>query len=301
MATDEVLCTQTQLELGSIVMNEIFNTSFCVCCILFSSMSPCFAQQLEQGEEQIEAKEEKPLEVMLLREVKAEVRKVCEIDFSLEISRLEDFFELDNEASDRFREGCDRSIEDYLGRIQDEQICMTCMQMMDVGDELPGFELNGRKHVLEGQEDEMAIAAPKISLCLYKSRIVVVVEDADGMGTSTSMMAYDQTLNDDLADILKETVPELTEGDWNRFSEHRTKEKLERVVSLLMATLEVELKLSDEQLEPAREWVRSSLDKGLAESELMAAATLGLRQLDGSPGFLTEVQKKVLKLLQIDR
>ncbi len=265
----------------------------CLCCLVQVAV----AQEEMKPDVVPKTKDRSPIEKLVLKEVRKEIRMICEIKFSLSRARYKKFFELDDDSCARLKVRSEELTNDFLESVTDNHILTTCLRMGEVGQGISGFEINGRKCVLEGSEGDQDVISPKLSMSLSLARILVQIERGLG-GKTTTNLGYLRKLNVDSKRLLKSVLPDITDEDLASYTKHCNEEKLDRVASLILASLEVQLKLSEDQLEPARQWIRDSLDESMYKRGLLSASKAAVKKLPKSPEFLTDAQKKVLELIQ---
>lgn len=256
------------------------------------SVASALQEDAEASDDQLDAGQQ-----LLVNEIRDEIEKICSVEIGMLIERYAEFFELDEEARQRLDDAGKEIVEEHVEKFTDAKILESWRQIGQAnGAENSGFVINGRECFLEDSEDEDRPdpdQLPKISMCLFKTTMLFMV--AYDSGTTTTYMQYQNKFKPTEAKQWKDALPNLTDKDLERFAEHRNEVKRDKAVSLVLSTLEIQLKLTEEQLEPTREWILESMgDDNLSQKEIYGVAKLAYQRLIDPPDFLSEEQKKVL-------
>ena len=257
------------------------------------AVASALQEETDSSDDQLEAAEE-----LLVKEIRDEIEKICSVEMGVLIEQYDEFFELDDEARNRLNEAGKEIVDEHVEKFTDEKILETWSQIgQAVGAGNSGFVINGRECRLdEGDDDEDEPEPdhlPQISMCLFKTTMLFMV--AYDSGTTTTYMQYQNKFVPTKAKQWKDALPNLSKEDFGRFEDHRNEVKRDKAVALVLSSLEVQLKLTEEQIEPTREWIRKSMgDENLAQKEIYGVAKFAYQQLTDPPECFSEEQKKVL-------
>lgn len=233
---------------------------------------------------------------LVAEEVRKEIDTICRVEVAMEIERYKKFFELDEEMTSQLKAVGEQIVESHVEKYTDEKILETWGQVgqaIGFGPVSTGVVINGRTCWFEENDDVNEESLPRVSMCLFRTSMLFML--AFDSGTTTTYMQYQIKFTPTESKLWKDALSSLSDEDIARYHEHRDEVKRQKAIDLVVASLSVQLKLTDDQIEPTRQWIRESMgDEKLAQKEVYGVAKMGFAKLTEPPECYSEEQKRVL-------
>lgn len=257
--------------------------------------SSAFALQEDAGETESDDGLE-PAEKMVTEEVRKEIDTICSVEVAMEIERYRNFFKLDDDVSEKLKESGKQIVEAHVKKYTDVKILETWGQVgqaIGAGAGASGVVINGRACWFEEDSEVDEDALPQVSMCLFRTTMLFMLKFDSG--TTTTYMQYQIKFKPTESEQWKDALSFLTDEDFARYHEHRNAIKREKAIKLILSALSVQLKLTEDQIEPTRIWIGESMgDEEFSQREIYSVAKKGFELLSDPPECFSEEQKKVM-------
>jgi hypothetical protein len=224
----------------------------------------------------------------IAEEVKTEISNAYIGKMKILVERYEDFFEL---APDKVQK-----LEVLSKGIVEEHVKVYTHELVEerwnsVSRVVLGttFFINGRKCVVEGEEEDELFAEIKIGIVGE----VLIMSINSQESSAAMMMNVDIKFEPTKHPKWLKAIAPLEQGDLDRFEDHLDKLERDRILGVVLAAIKIDLRLSDDQLEPMQEWLESSVSSQTKGSVHSAAMKVIGELPDELPEEMTQAQKEI--------
>lgn len=231
----------------------------------------------------------------IVKEIRQEIGAVGRLELELLITSYQEALDLKQETCSALRNAGKQSVSEFVKEFSDEQILQIWERCLFTEAPINGIRINGRECLAEGVGESLQTTIPEVTISMFASQAHIAVE-VDSVTTGGSL-DEEILLNIDDSPFWKNNSG-LTEEQLNQYREYKRAKLQDRVASLMLASLTISLKLSDEQKEESKTWIQESIDGKLGDGEIYLVAKKALQALEQPPATYSEEQIEVLKMLQ---